>query len=86
MSGLSRSYPCMIKTARTIPKVKRLENLEVQEVTEVKVLPHERRRKLGSLIQGVVVRQCLKGMWKSRDPQADWQAKICVKRSSGGES
>ena len=28
----------------------------------MEVLPHERWRKLGSLIQGIVVRQCLKGI------------------------
>jgi len=49
-------------------EVRRLESLEVQGVSEVEVLPHERWRKLGSLIQGIVVRQCLKGMWKPRGP------------------
>jgi len=49
-------------------EVKRPKSQEVQEVTEVKVLPHERWRKLGNLIQGIVVRRCLKGMWKLRSP------------------
>jgi hypothetical protein len=67
-------------------EVKRPQSLEKQGVTEVEVLPHERWHKLGSLIQGVVVRRGLKGMWKLRSPQADWQAEIRVKRSSGGVS
>jgi hypothetical protein len=53
-----------MKIAQTIRKkdseydteVKRLKNLEAKGITEVKVLSHERWRKLGSLIYGVIVR------------------------------
>lgn len=48
--------------------VKRSESLETWKFSKVKVLPHEHWCKLGSLIQGDIVRCCLKGMWELKSP------------------